>query len=514
MHSAAEQMFPRPPRTGGIPVTEDTQQALSGSVNPPLSTKPAVVLFDVSKNEAGDPSSCYRNLCRALKQQGLQCRINEQSLVPANLQDVGVVVLAQPTQPFTASEFEALKTFFEQGGSLLILLGEGGELRAGTNVNYFLEEYGMTVCCDAVVRMTVASSTYAHPKEAFIGDGILCRDALNRCAQSKETGSSGARARDRSSASRGTGILCDVLHTHASEAQSGQRSVTLECGDEIPFLFPYGATVSVQKPAFPFLSSGITAHPSKRPLAAAYAHPGGGRLAAIGSYRIFDNDFLEKENNPRVQQLLFRWLLAPGGEEANILRPPTEDQASLEPSQPVPDTTSLAERPMPCFHETDEVLPSDFRNLFEAERFALDTSHIAEIRQLYRQLGVKYEPLTMIPPEIVVPLPRLRPAVHPPILPKIPPPPLELFDIDAEIASPRTRLVQLANQCTDDSDLEIHLQRAAYFVPVPLLPCEDMGIQAEDRMARNILCSLLYRVIELKRTDSASAATEGLREAS
>lgn len=33
----------------------------------------------------------------------------------------------------------------ESGGSVLVMLGEGGELRFETNINYFLEEYGIMV---------------------------------------------------------------------------------------------------------------------------------------------------------------------------------------------------------------------------------------------------------------------------------------------------------------------------------------------------------------------------------
>lgn len=41
--------------------------------------------------------------------------------------------------------------YLKGGGSAAFLLGEGGEERLGTNVNYLLEEYGMTVHKDSVV---------------------------------------------------------------------------------------------------------------------------------------------------------------------------------------------------------------------------------------------------------------------------------------------------------------------------------------------------------------------------
>lgn len=48
-------------------------------------------------------------------------------------------------------QFEAIKGYLKAGGSAAFLLGEGGEERLGTNVNYLLEEYGMTVHKDSVV---------------------------------------------------------------------------------------------------------------------------------------------------------------------------------------------------------------------------------------------------------------------------------------------------------------------------------------------------------------------------
>ena len=38
-----------------------------------------------------------------------------------------------------------LKKYVEEGGSLLVMLGEGGEKLNKTNINYLLEEYGMSI---------------------------------------------------------------------------------------------------------------------------------------------------------------------------------------------------------------------------------------------------------------------------------------------------------------------------------------------------------------------------------
>jgi hypothetical protein len=42
--------------------------------------------------------------------------------------------------------------FIDKGGSVLIMLGEGGEAKFGTNINFLLEEYGIMINSDAVCR--------------------------------------------------------------------------------------------------------------------------------------------------------------------------------------------------------------------------------------------------------------------------------------------------------------------------------------------------------------------------
>ena len=42
--------------------------------------------------------------------------------------------------------------FIDKGGNVLIMLGEGGEAKYGTNINFLLEEYGIMINSDAVCR--------------------------------------------------------------------------------------------------------------------------------------------------------------------------------------------------------------------------------------------------------------------------------------------------------------------------------------------------------------------------
>ena len=73
-----------------------------------------------------------------------------------------VFVISGPREKFTETEINHLKKYLETGGALLVLLGEGGEKRFDTNINFFLEEYGIMINSDAVVRTNYHK--YFHPK--------------------------------------------------------------------------------------------------------------------------------------------------------------------------------------------------------------------------------------------------------------------------------------------------------------------------------------------------------------
>jgi len=38
-----------------------------------------------------------------------------------------------------------MKKYIEGGGSMLVMIGEGGEAKYETNINFFLEEHGIMV---------------------------------------------------------------------------------------------------------------------------------------------------------------------------------------------------------------------------------------------------------------------------------------------------------------------------------------------------------------------------------
>ena len=66
----------------------------------------------------------------------------------------------------------------------------------------------------------------------------------------------------------------------------------------------------------------------------------------------------------------------------------------------------------------------------------------------YEKMRVRHEPLTLIAPQFETPLPALQAAVFPPSFRELPPPALELYDLDEQFSTESARLAQLANKCT------------------------------------------------------------------
>jgi intraflagellar transport protein 52 len=53
----------------------------------------------------------------------------------------------------------------------MLMMCEGGEQKQQTNINAMLEQLGISVNSDCVIRKTFFK--YLHPKEAYVGNGIL-----------------------------------------------------------------------------------------------------------------------------------------------------------------------------------------------------------------------------------------------------------------------------------------------------------------------------------------------------
>merc|ERR1719316_2075079 len=426
-----------------------------------------VVMFDVSKKEYGNPQGCYKKLYRKIKGE-FRTIINKDMITLEKLKEAQLVIFPGPKEMFSVEEFTAIKNYLAAGGNVLFMLGEGGEAKGNTNVNYLLEEFGIMVNNDAVVR--TAYYKYLHPKEAFISNGILCDDVV-RCVK-------GEKVKDKEA---DKGIALNITRDEGDHAMAKDQG-------GLDFVFPYGATLNVQKPAVPILSSGPISYPLNRPIAAVCHKPGQGRLGVVGSVKMLDDEFFDVEKNKALMDVVFKWLMH--ANDCQLFFKYGEEPELTEYHH-VPNTQGLAMNLKSCLQES-EALPRDFTQLFDETLFKFSMELVPEAIQLYKQLGVKHEPLTLIPPQFETPMPPLQPAVFPPVLREPSPPALDLFDLDEQFASERVRLAQLTNKCTDE-DLEFYIRQAGEILGVS----EKLG--DGKRGAKHILEYVFRQLVNFKK---------------
>eukprot|EP00437_Effrenium_voratum_P024247 CAMPEP_0181410128 /NCGR_PEP_ID=MMETSP1110-20121109/7177_1 /TAXON_ID=174948 /ORGANISM="Symbiodinium sp., Strain CCMP421" /LENGTH=460 /DNA_ID=CAMNT_0023532661 /DNA_START=39 /DNA_END=1421 /DNA_ORIENTATION=- len=442
------------------------------------------VMFDMSKKEQGNPSNNYKKLHRRIKQD-YKVSTNKEVINIERLRVANLVIFAGPREMFTVDEFTALKDYLADGGSILFLVGEGGEGKSNTNVNYLLEEFGMSINNDAVVRTVYHK--YHHPKECLITHGTICRD-LVRAAN-------GEKKKEKENN--------DKLALNITKEDA--ETVTLAKDDGgLEFVFPYGATLNAQKPAVPILSSGPISYPLNRPIGAIHNKVGMGRICVIGSVQMFGDDFLDCEKNRQLIDTLVRWLLRIGDCELSYAY---GEEPELSEYHHIPHTQGLAMNLRSCLQENEQ-LPRDFTQLFDDSLFKFDTDLIPEAVKLYHQLGVKHEPLTLIPPQFETPMPALQPAVFPPCLREPPPPSLDLFDLDEQFASERVRLAQLTNKCTDD-DLDFYIRQAGEILGVS----QKLGDKRSSKdPAKKIVEYIFKELVGFKKMNQDMVPSVGISE--
>ncbi|KAK6479445.1 intraflagellar transport protein 52-like protein isoform X1 [Huso huso] len=410
------------------------------------------IVFNASKREMFTASSGYKSLQKKLKThwkiQSFKEEISEEKL-----RGVKLWITAGPRDKFTAAEFEVLKRYLDSGGDILVMLGEGGELKYDTNINFLLEEFGIMVNNDAVVRNVYYK--YFHPKEALVSNGVLNREV------------------SRAAGKLVTGIIDDDSSGNNSQA--------------LTFVYPYGATLNVMKPAVAVLSTGSVCFPLNRPVLAFYQLKQGGRLAVLGSCHMFSDQYLDKEENSKIMDVVFQWLTT---NEIRLNQIDAEDPEISDYTM-LPNTGLLSERLRVCLQEGDEN-PRDFTSLFDMSLYMLNTSGLPQVIKAFKQLHVKHEPLQLIQPQFETPLPTLQPAVFPPTFRELPSPKLELFDLDENFSSEKVRLAQLSNKCTDD-DLEFYVRKCGDILGV------TSKLDKEQRDAKHILEHIFFQVVEFKK---------------
>lgn len=306
--------------------------------------------------------------------------------------------------------------FVQNGGQVLVLLGEGGEPEFNTNINFFLEEFGININADSVIRPNYYK--YLHPKEAIIGGGVAS-DHLIKILQDADNRTKGITA-------------------------AGEQD-EIDAMLKPQFVYPFGATMNIILPAIPLLTTGPVVYPYNRPLAGLYTNPtSSGRILACGSGHMFQDRYITEEESNMTIFTYFISLLT----NQIPLKQIQFNHIDIFDHQIAPDTVYLAEQPKICLVEAiDCDIPADFKKMFDLNLNALTNNQLKDVIGTYEKLNIQYEPLKIIKPQFEIPLPPLQLAIFPPVFSELPIPSLELFDLDESFSTERTKLTQLTSKC-------------------------------------------------------------------
>ncbi|XP_066591365.1 intraflagellar transport protein 52 homolog [Prorops nasuta] len=361
-----------------------------------------IIIFDSSKGER-KLNEEFKVLQRKLKSKWKIIENND-SVSSETLTNCKVLVLPGPRSKFTELEMNSIRSYINSGGKALVMLGEGGEMKSNTNINFLLEEFGIMVNNDSVVRMSY--SPMMHPKEVLVTQGL------------------------------------------------SNKSIFVKGHNEyvgIKFLYPYGATLNVVQPSIVALSSGSIAIPTNRPICAYYSSDtNSGKLIVLGSARILTDTYIEKEKNDSLLEMLFEFF----DTNSSPTKDAHTDDVDFWEYNFVPDITQQADNPKVCTQNLDNIdIPREYSKLFKQQFYSINLNMIPECIKAYEVLGVKHEPLSLIPPHFEAPLPPTQASVFPPSFQELSPPALELYDLDDEFSSEFLKLSQLTNKYMGTKDL-------------------------------------------------------------
>ncbi|XP_055710656.1 intraflagellar transport protein 52 homolog [Phlebotomus papatasi] len=418
------------------------------------------VIFDQSKNELFKLHDNYKTVHRKIKND-FRIEINKSDITENSLKDARLFIASGPQENFTEDEFKVLKNFVQTGGQVMILLGEGGETDFNTNVNFFLEEYGMSINADVALRASYYK--FFHPKEAIVCEGI------------------------------GTQSLLKVIRE--------QSSADWDQIDEIikpEFVYPFGATLNVINPSVALLTTGPVVYPFNRPICGIFCHQSGGKILAIGSGHMFNDRYICEEANMIIWDYIFRLMT----EEIPLSQLQLNDIEIFDNTL-TPNTIYLADQPKICLVEAiDCEIPADFKKMFDMHLHSINNNSLREVISTYEKLDVQYESLKIIKPQFEIPLPQLQLAVFPPVFTDLPPPALELFDLDEAFSTEKAQLTQLTNKCllaaedrkdVDENELKYFIEECGRILNVA--PPE------EQLSAREILNRIGVRITQYKKLD-------------
>lgn len=287
-------------------------------------------------------------------------------------------------------------------------------IRTANSWNLFLKDFGVQLNSNSVVSTNFKK--YFHPKEALITDGVVSKDFL-KVVNNKEVIDTQKQADE-------LGLNLTKTNTEINENSH----------EGFSFLYPFGCSIkltSQSQESTVLLNSGKLSFPVKDPLLVVVRGPQGAKLTVCGSYKLFTDEYIKKEENEKLVDVVFDL----NHELLNKI--PKQEESLVQHNNTfkiVPSIEKLSEG-LKSAIQTNPDLSSNVFSLFENNLFKVHFNMQKETIQIHNKLNVERKPLTLISPVFETPMLGLTPSIFPPILMDIDAPELELYDLDDEFAN-------------------------------------------------------------------------------
>lgn len=215
--------------------------------------------------------------------------VNKEDIKYEKIKRTDAIVFIAPTKKLNISEFSALGKYIDEGKTVILMASEGGELKLGTNFNHLLEQYGIFVNDDAVIRTSYFK--YFNPKEVFIQNGVVDEEFI-RVANDKPKKAAGRQKKRLAYA-----LENDLDEDNPDSALGGFH-----------FVYPFGCTMMVDSPAIKILTSGPISYPVNKPICAMYRNDKGGKIIVLGSFEMVSDSYIDKEENQKFMVSLDKFI--------------------------------------------------------------------------------------------------------------------------------------------------------------------------------------------------------------
>lgn len=287
---------------------------------------------------------------------------------------------------FSPEILRQISKFHEAGNSLIVASSSyDSNSNDPININRLTSKFGIRFNRNCVIRPNPYEQY--HPREARLSDFIANKGLVDSLRKFMRLGSG-----------------------DQFENNNREDDVRSELQMEGPhILYTNGCTLSVSHPSTIMMTSSDWALPGYQAICAFYRSESRGRLIGIGSSSMFNDTYIDREDNRALLNVLLDFVI----NEKFIIN--ISDAKTVEIPQVVatPDINQLADVPIPCLQVT-EPLPArqDIARLIDERLFSIDNTLLPSVIRAYQEFGLIHEPLTLIKPTFRVEPLKLKLATH------------------------------------------------------------------------------------------------------